>query len=217
MAASATSPARAGALTRRTVLAAGAAGGIALAVRRTAAAESKDIVWGAALPLSGPFAAAVQDAARGLWAFVAYLNDGGGLGGRAVRLEIEDSGYMPDRAVGAFQRATAAEPPAVAYLGDSAGFAQRVAPLLAAKEGALFASTAFSSAVTDVAAHPLQFVPGPSYADMVRLLLMHLAGTRPASGRHPASRWCTRPPNSGATRWTPRRRPPRRSASRSPR
>jgi len=168
---------------RRGVLAAGLGLlGASLLPRLVAAEAGDDIVWGGALPLSGAFSAVGEDGKRGLSTYVDYLNASGGIAGRRVRIEVHDSAYMPDRAIAAFKSSVAAKPGAVAFLGDSAGFAHMVAPELKNGPGALVASTAFTSAIVDRASYPLQFVPGPTYADMIRLLLTYLAEARPAGG-----------------------------------
>lgn len=170
-------------LTRRGFLAA-SAGVAAATVPRLAFAEtSGEILWGASLPLSGSFAHAGEQNQQGLRAFADYLNANGGIEGRRVRVEVRDSGYRPERAAAAFNELVSGKPGAVAHLGDSTGFAHKVTPALNEHRKAIVASTSFASELADTEKHPLQFLPGPTYADMVRLLITYLASVRPGGSR----------------------------------
>lgn len=166
---------------RRGLLAAGAAAaGLALAPRLLVAEDGDEIAWGAALPLSGSFGQAGEDGKRGLETYVEHLNATGGIAGRRVRLAVHDSAYMPNQAIAAYRESVRGSGGALAFLGDSAGFARMIGPDLAKDRRALVACTAFASTLADRTSHPLQFIPGPTYADMIRLLFNYLAEARPA-------------------------------------
>ena len=74
-----------------------------------AQAADDEIVWGYALPLTGPFAKAGQLGLQGVQAYNAWLNAHGGINGRPVRLVIEDSGYVPEQALAIFKKMMASE------------------------------------------------------------------------------------------------------------
>src|SRR5690606_27416323 len=57
-----------------------------------------EIILGTTAPLSGP-AAPWGATARGIEAYLQYINEQGGIHGRTIRFEIRDDGYQPPRAV----------------------------------------------------------------------------------------------------------------------
>lgn len=161
--------------TRRSVLAGAAALAAAAGINvKNVRAEDDEIVWGGAMPLTGPFAKAGALGEKGMRAYVAFLNATGGINGTKVRLELDDSGYVPDKALAIFKQVMASEPNAVVFYGDSTGFSKLVAPELNERYKVLVGGTSFSTDLADTAAHPYQFMPGPTYADMIGILLEHI-------------------------------------------
>jgi branched-chain amino acid transport system substrate-binding protein len=57
-----------------------------------------EVVFGMTTPLSGP-AAAYSAVSRGAQAWVAEVNEKGGINGRRIRLLVKDDGFVPGRAV----------------------------------------------------------------------------------------------------------------------
>lgn len=140
-----------------------------------AMAEDNELVWGGAMPLTGPFAKAGALGEKGMRAYVGFLNATGGINGMKVRLELQDSGYMPDKALAIFKQVMASEKNAVVFYGDSTGFSKLVAPELNERYKILVGGTSFSTDIADPEKHPYQFMPGPTYADMIGILLEYIA------------------------------------------
>ncbi len=169
-----------GHLTRRNVLTGAAGLGLAgLGLGAATPARAADtIVWGGAVPLTGPFAKAGALGEKGLRAFVGLLNATGGLGGRQIELVLDDSGYKPDKALAIFKQVMAADNKAVVFFGDSTGFAKLVAPELNERYKILVGGTSFATDLSDPQKHPFQFMAGPTYADMMGILLEYIAQNR---------------------------------------
>lgn len=162
-------------VTRRSVLAGAAALAAAAGINvKSVRAEGDEIVWGGAMPLTGPFAKAGALGEKGLRAYVGFLNATGGINGTKVRLALDDSGYVPDKALAIFKQVMASERNAVLFYGDSTGFAKLVAPELNDRYKVLVGGTSFSTDLADTAKHPYQIMPGPTYADMIGILLQHI-------------------------------------------
>jgi len=155
---------------RRTFIKAGAALSAASVAPSIVRAEEKHWRVGASLPMTGPFATAGQLVAPALSDFATMVNDAGGIGGRPMKIEIEDSGYVPKNALANFQRALASGP-LHGYFGDSTGFMELVGPTLKGDQAVMMMSTSFASSLADPVKRPYQFMAGPSYQDQVEILL----------------------------------------------
>ena len=166
-------------LTRRAALAGAAALALVLGVYSVPAGaeDMEELVWGASLPLTGPFAKAGQLGEKGLRAFIDYTNATGGINGHQIRLVAQDSGYVPDKALAIFKQVMASESNVVVFYGDSTGFAKLVAPELNDRYKILVGGTSFSTELADPEKYPFQFMPGPTYADQIGILLQYIADT----------------------------------------
>lgn len=155
---------------RRSFLKASAAVGAASLAPAIVRAEDK--VWRLAgsLPMTGPFATAGQLVAPALSDFEMMINDNGGIKGTPLKIEMEDSGYVPQRALANFERALAGGP-LHGYFGDSTGFMELVGPELKGEKAVMTMSTSFASSLADPEKRPYQFMAGPSYQDQVEILL----------------------------------------------
>ena len=164
-------------LSRKTILCAMviAVIGIGSSININDAKAEKEIVWGVAMPLTGPFAKAGQLGEKGIRAFLGYTNATGGINGNKIKMIAEDSGYVPDKALAFFKQVMASEEKPVVFYGDSTGFSKLVAPELNERYQVLVGGTSFSTDLTDESAYPFQFMPGPSYADQIGILLEYIA------------------------------------------
>ncbi|MBI3104922.1 MAG: ABC transporter substrate-binding protein, partial [Candidatus Rokubacteria bacterium] len=70
----------------------------ALAQPRVPGVTDTEVTLGTSTPLSGP-AAAWGNTARGMEAWVAHVNEQGGVHGRKIKMVLKDDGYVPGRAV----------------------------------------------------------------------------------------------------------------------
>lgn len=157
-------------LRRRTFIKAGAA--LATTAMAPAIIRAEEKAWrvGASLPMTGPFATAGQLIAPAITDFAAMINDAGGVGGKPLTMELEDSGYVPKNALANFERALAGGP-LHGYYGDSTGFMELVGPSLKGDKATMMMSTSFASSLANPAKRPYQFMAGPSYQDQVEILL----------------------------------------------
>lgn len=155
---------------RRTFIKASAA--LAGASLAPAIIRAEDKSWriAASLPMTGPFATAGQLVAPALTDFTTMVNDAGGIGGKPMKLEVEDSGYVPKNALANFERALAGGP-LHGYFGDSTGFMELVGPSLKDDKAVMMMSTSFASTLANPKERPYQFMAGPSYEDQVEILL----------------------------------------------
>ncbi len=155
---------------RRTFIKAGAALTAASVAPSIIRAEEKTWRLAGSLPMTGPFATAGQLVAPALTDFATMVNDNGGIGGRPMKIEMEDSGYIPKNALANFERALASGP-LHGYFGDSTGFMELVAPSLKGDKATMMMSTSFASSMANPAKRPYQFMAGPTYQDQVEILL----------------------------------------------
>ncbi len=129
---------------------------------------------GAAQPLTGRFAFAGVQLNQGLADSLARVNEKGGIQGRKIEYIFEDSGYQVDKAVAVFKKIMAEHAPPMFY-GESTGLGKAIAPEINKTYKVLYGSTSFSSELADPAAYPYTFVSGPTYSDMMGVLLEYIA------------------------------------------
>ncbi|MFY0663816.1 MAG: ABC transporter substrate-binding protein [Natronospirillum sp.] len=161
-------------ITRRSLLKTSALLATASMAPSIVSAQTREWRVAASLPMTGPFATAGQLVAPAFAEFEAIVNDNGGIGGRPIRVEIEDSGYIPRNALANFQRAQAGGDLHF-YFGDSTGFMELVGPTLSGDNAVMMGSTSFASALANKAHRPYQFMAGPTYEDQFEILLRDIA------------------------------------------
>ena len=147
---------------RRTVLLAGSAlalGGIQ-SVKMALAQDKPELVLGASLPLSGFFGSTSGAVNIGIADYVKHINEKGGIAGRKVRYEVEDTGYKVDVSVSVFNKITAKDNVHL-YYADSTGFAKVIGPDLARKNSILMGGNSFATELNDPANFPFYFMSGP--------------------------------------------------------
>ncbi len=148
-------------------------------------ADDGEIVWGGAVPLTGIYAQAGELGFAGMNAYVGYLNATGGINGRPVRLVTHDSGSMPEQSLAVFKQIMAAEPDVAAFYGDSTGFAKLSAAEVNERYKVLMGGSSLATVLADPAAYPYQFLTGPTYAEMVGMLLEYIAEQGGKDGAQP--------------------------------
>lgn len=167
-------------INRRTVLrgvSAIALGGLQ-PVGAAIAQEKPDLVLGASLPLTGFFGSTSGAVNVGMRDYVAYINEKGGIAGRKVRYEVEDTGYKVDVSVSVFNKITAKDKVHL-YYADSTGFAKVIGPDLVRKGDVLMGGNSFATELNDPAKFPFYFMSGPDYSEMVKVLLRYIAKEQP--------------------------------------
>lgn len=167
-------------LDRRTVLfgASAFALGGAQSVNVALAQEKPELVLGASLPLSGFFGSTSGAVNVGIADYIKYINEKGGIVGRKVRYEVEDTGYKVDVSVSVFNKITAKDNVHL-YYADSTGFAKVIGPDLARKNSILMGGNSFATELNDLAKFPFYFMSGPDYSEMVKVLLRYIAKEKP--------------------------------------
>lgn len=144
-----------------------------------AIAQNKpDLVLGASLPLTGFFGSTSGAVNVGMRDYVAYINEKGGIAGRKVRYEVEDTGYKVDVSVSVFNKITAKDKVHL-YYADSTGFAKVIGPDLVRKGDILMGGNSFATELNDPAKFPFYFMSGPDYSEMVKVLLRYIAKEQP--------------------------------------
>jgi branched-chain amino acid transport system substrate-binding protein len=139
------------------------------------AADESEIVWGASIPLTGIYAQAGELGSLGMGAYLGYLNATGGINGHPVRLVSHDSGSQPEQSLAVFKQIMAEEENVVAFYGDSTGFALLSAPEVNDRYKVLMGGSSLATVLADPDKFPYQFLAGPTYAEMVGMLLEYIA------------------------------------------
>jgi len=164
--------------TRRSIVGAGlGAAGLSGLVLRPAIAQSGEIVFGAAPPITGVFAFAGAGLHQGLGDYCEWRNaTKGGVAGRKIRYIGEDSGYKMDQAMSVFKKLMGANNPPVFY-GDSTAWAKAAAKEVSQMGTVLTSSPSFSSDLADPKNAPYYFMAGPTYTAMCEILLEYINRT----------------------------------------
>ena len=149
------------------------------------AADEHEIVWGASIPLTGIYAQAGEIGSLGMGAYLGYLNATGGINGRPVRLVSHDSGSLPEQSLAVFKQIMAEEEDVVAFYGDSTGFALLSAPEVNERYKVLMGGSSLATVLADPDKFPYQFLTGPTYAEMVGMLLQYIAEQGGSDGAAP--------------------------------
>ena len=159
--------------------------GLAAGLTTPVLADDGEIVWGGSVPLTGIYAQAGALGSLGMDAYVGYLNATGGINGRPVRMETRDSGSQPEQALAIFKQIMAEEEDAVAFYGDSTGFSILSAPEVNERYQVLMGGSSLATVLADPVNYPYQFLTGPTYAEMVGMLLEHIAEQGGTDGAAP--------------------------------
>jgi branched-chain amino acid transport system substrate-binding protein len=158
---------------RRHTLQALAAATVALTVLPAAAQGSGEVVFGATLPLSGPFAAVAKDQLEGMKDHFDFVNAAGGIRGRKIRFIAEDTQYKVDQAIAAWKKFMASDNP-VAVFGDGTGFVRASAQENNERYKVLMTSTSYASDLEDPTKYSYHFMSGPNYSEAVDVLLQYV-------------------------------------------
>jgi len=135
---------------------------------------------GAAQPITGRFAFAGTKIHEGLWDYINYANEKGGIRGKKLVYIFEDTEYRVDKAVGIFKRIMAKDNPLIFY-GDSTGLGKAISPMIKERYRCFYGSTSFASELANRANNPYVFVSGPTYGDMVGILLKYISQQKPGA------------------------------------
>lgn len=167
-------------MSRRTILATSLATLYCGAIPSTAQTiESDDFVFGMLLPLTGPFAFVSRFHLQAITDYERWINSEGGVAGRRLRVVIEDTSGALDRAMAAFKRTLASEDP-IALFGDSTTFVRASAAENRERVKRFMTSMSFASDLVDRSMYPFHYMPGPTYADSVSIIIDYISRNRKA-------------------------------------
>ncbi|MBI5251529.1 MAG: ABC transporter substrate-binding protein [Desulfomonile tiedjei] len=141
-------------------------------------ALAQEIKVGAVQPITGRFAFAGVNINAGLEDALMIANEEGGINGKKITYIMEDGQYQLDVATAAFKRIMSRDNPLIMY-GESTGLGKAMSPEIKDRYKILYSSTSFSGELADKASNPYIFVPGPTYADMIGILLKYIAKEKP--------------------------------------
>lgn len=167
-------------LSRRTVLAALVAAGLAVGSLAPQARAADDIVLGGSIPLTGVFAFAGEGIHAGIQDWVKMVNEQGGIDGRMLRYVPEDTAYKVDASVAAFNKITGQNAVNL-YYADSTAFSKTINPELERNGKILMAGASFATELNDPEKFPLQFIAGPDYTEMFGILLEYVSKEKPGA------------------------------------
>jgi len=144
------------------------------------AADKKDIVLGGSIPLTGVFAFAGVGLHAGITDSVKVINDNGGIEGHKLVYVPEDTAYKVDASVAAFNKITSQHDVNL-YYGDSTAFSKTISPEVDRSGKMVLTGASFASELNDPKKYPNVFIPGPTYTDMIGILLEHIAKEKPGA------------------------------------
>ncbi|MBN9428290.1 MAG: ABC transporter substrate-binding protein [Burkholderiales bacterium] len=168
-------------LRRRDVLAAAAAAALAPVVRAQnfPGVSGNEIRLGMTLPLTGA-AAAYGAVGRAFEAYMAGLNDAGGINGRKIKVLLADDGYAPNRTLEQVRKLV--ERDQVLMIVGQTGTAPALATrkyLNEAKVPQLFAISGASTWSQDIEQYPWSLGWLPPYHIEGQMIAKHILATRP--------------------------------------
>lgn len=139
-------------------------------------AQPAEYIFGASLPLTGPFATAGQAVVPAFEISQALINENGGIGGVPLRFIIEDTGYVPQNNLSNFQRALAQYgEDLIGYFCDGTGGMKLISSELTGANARLCGSASFASELADPVNHPYQYMSGPTYESQIDIALNTIA------------------------------------------
>ncbi|NVJ92230.1 MAG: ABC transporter substrate-binding protein [Methylocystaceae bacterium] len=144
------------------------------------AEDKKDIVLGGSIPMTGVFAFAGVGIHAGITDATKIINDNGGIEGHKLVYVPEDTAYKVDASVAAFNKITSQHDVNL-YYGDSTAFSKTISPEVDRLGKMVLTGASFASELNDTKKFPNIFIPGPTYTDMIGILLNHIAKEKPGA------------------------------------
>jgi branched-chain amino acid transport system substrate-binding protein len=151
----------------------GATGAVAQTQER--GVSDSEIVIGSSQPLSGPAAFWGQGVGGGMAAYIAMINERGGINGRKLRLVLRDDGYLPTRAVANVRELVERERvfAIVSLIGSANAFAVR--DYIVENQVLWVTPTADANMWAGFKSKKYLFVTYPGYVDEGRILTTYAA------------------------------------------
>ncbi|MBU1740524.1 MAG: ABC transporter substrate-binding protein, partial [Proteobacteria bacterium] len=168
---------------KRTKFAVTLALAIVLGLASFAWAASKVVTIGACQPITGRFSFAGKHIHEGLRDYIDWANKNKAVrGGYTLKYVFEDTTYKVNVAVTAFKRIMAKYNPQFMY-GESTGQGKAVYNEVKNRYKVIYGSTSFSAYLANPMRNPYTFVSGPTYQDMMGILLKYIAMQAKKTGK----------------------------------
>ena len=171
---------------RKAMKAIGAAATLApLMASNVLAQQAKpDIVFAAAMPVSGVFSMAGGFLSAGMSDYVSWRNSQGGILGHKIRYVWEDSNFKIDQGVTVFKKLMASEKPSF-FFADNTGLCKAIARDALESGRVMTATASCAAVVADPVNMPHNFIAGPTYGSMHEILMEYIARTAQGADRKP--------------------------------
>jgi branched-chain amino acid transport system substrate-binding protein len=140
------------------------------------AQTSDDIVIAGAQPLTGLFSFAGVAMDAGLAEYCKWRNAQGGVQGRRLRYVAEDTAYKVDVGATVVKKMMATYKPSFFFL-DGTGLSKATARDLIDAGSVMCTGPSCAQVLADPVGMPHYFLPGPTYASMMELLMEYIAST----------------------------------------
>lgn len=158
-------------------------GGAALAAFASGALAQakKELVWSVHVDITGPASYSGAQQAAGFKEYVEWKNSQGGIRGHKIRLILTDTTFKPAVAVAGFKKVLAEDKP-IFVSGDSTGMIQAITPENNSTHNILMTSGSFATQFDDPKKYPYHFMGGPTYGDMIEILMIYIKQQHKGSG-----------------------------------
>lgn len=159
-------------------------GGAALVVAAAGASaqSKKELVWSVHVDITGPASYSGAQQAAGFKDYVAWKNTQGGIRGRKIRLILTDTTFKPAVAVAGFKKVLAESKP-VYVSGDGTAMIKAITPENNSTHNILMTSGSFATQFDNPKSYPYHFMGGPSYGDMMEILLIYIKQQHKGAGK----------------------------------
>jgi branched-chain amino acid transport system substrate-binding protein len=146
----------------------------------TSSGSADVIKIGALFDKTGPTADVGKPYAEGAKAYFEYINGKGGINGKQVELIDIDYGYKVPQALEAYKKLTQQDK-VVGILGWGTGDTEAMKELIA-EDHIPYISASYSENLTDVEAHPYNFLAAATYSDQARTAIKWIKDNWTGSG-----------------------------------
>ncbi len=153
-----------------------------MAATGAVAQDKKELVWSVHVDITGPASYSGAQQAAGFKDYVAWKNGQGGIRGHKIRLILTDTTFKPAVAVAGFKKVLAESKP-IFVSGDGTAMIQAITPENNSTHNILMTSGSFATQFDDPKKYPYHFMGGPTYGDMIEILMTYIKQQHKGSGK----------------------------------
>jgi branched-chain amino acid transport system substrate-binding protein len=146
----------------------------------SAVAAEQELTIATILPTTGMFSRGGIQGAEGDKDYVDIVNEEGGIGGKKIKLVIEDGQWKSDVAMALYQKIMSTENPLV-FFAQNTEQAKAIGPDFKNRYKMLVGSTGYSSELANRDGNPYSWIAGPTYGDQFGILLKYIAKEKPGA------------------------------------